>query len=190
MFYYSEPNAYRIKLQTWFAYKYHWSEQRQSLALRIGTHAVEQLDASSKRVLATYNFKDIRSVYEVSNYPGGFCLEVGNSGRLHLFAAEAKAEILQKLLHNSTQFIGVSIEKPKPMTFEKFVDFKFGKYSSDIHITSLSEFTVYKQSERRLSSNNQPEQVRRTLCLTESCLIERDPATYSIVSLQPLTTIR
>ena len=178
--------------KTWFAYKYHWSEQRLSVALRVGTHAVEQLDPSSKRVLSAYNFKDIRGIYEVSNYPGGFCLEVGNAGRLHLFAAEARSEIIQKIVQNSTQFIGVSIGQPKPMVFEKFANFKFGKYSSDIHITSISEFIVYKQSERRVSTMGeaQPEQVRRTLCLTESCLIERDPATYSIVSLQPLTTIR
>ena len=160
--------------------------------MRIGTHAVEQLEPSSKRVLAAYHFKDIRCVYEMSNYPGGFCLEVGPAGRLHLFAAEARTEILQKLAQNSTQFIGVSIEKPRSMVFEKFMSFKFGKYSSDVHVTSISEFTVYKQSERRVMSIDgaQPEQVRRTLCLTESCLIERDPATYSIVSLHPLTTIR
>ena len=177
--------------KTWFAYKYHWSEQRLSVALRVGTHAVEQIEPSSKRVLAAYYFKDIRCIYEVSNYPGGFCLEVGPAGRLHLFAAEARSEIIQKIMQNSTQFIGVSIEQPRQMAFEKFANFKFGKYSSDIHITSISEFTVYKHSERRGSSieGSQGEQVRRTLCLTESCLIERDPATYSIVSLQPLTTI-
>lgn len=42
---------------------------------------------------------------------------------------------------------------------------------------------MYKQSEK----HNDP--VRRILCLTETCLLERDPATYSIVSLHPLSTI-
>ena len=160
--------------------------------MRVGAHAVEQLEPSSKRVLASYPFKDIRSIYEVTDYPGGFCLEVGPSGRLHLFAAEARTEILQKIAQNSNQFIGVSTDRPKTMEFDKYLTFKFGKYSSaDVHITSISEFTVYKQSERRgLAADGNPEQVRRTMCLTETCLVERDPATYSIVSLQPLTSIR
>ena len=52
--------------------------------------------------------------------------------------------------------------------------------SADECITSLAEFTVYKISERH------PEQVRRILCLSEVCLIERDPASYSICTLKPL----
>ena len=47
----------------------------------------------------------------------------------------------------------------------------------------MSEFTVYKQSGRH------PDPVRRLLCLTETCLLERDPATYSIVSLRPLSSV-
>ena len=56
-------------------------------------------------------------------------------------------------------------------------------FRSDDHITSVSEFTVYKQTER----HHDP--ARRQLCLTDTCLIERDPATYSIVSLRPLSEI-
>ena len=55
--------------------------------------------------------------------------------------------------------------------------------SSDLDITSISEFLVYKQTPRHM------EPVRRTLCLSESCLLERDPASYSIVSLKPLSAI-
>ena len=52
--------------------------------------------------------------------------------------------------------------------------------SADECITSLAEFTVYKVSERH------QEPVRRILCLSEVCLIERDPASYSICTLKPL----
>jgi DnaJ family protein C protein 13 len=55
--------------------------------------------------------------------------------------------------------------------------------SSDECLTSLSEFTVYKISERH------EEPVRRILCLTESCLVERDPSSYSICSLKPLSDV-
>jgi hypothetical protein len=32
--------------------------------------------------------------------------------------------------------------------------------------------------------------VRRILCLTESCIVERDPSSYSICSLKPLVDVR
>ena len=70
------------------------------------------------------------------------------------------------------------------MVFDRFVENKFGKYMGDVHITSISEFTVYKQSHRH------DDPVRRLLCLTETCLLERDPATYSLVSLRPLSHVR
>lgn len=34
-----------------------------------------------------------------------------------------------------------------------------------------------------------PEPVKRTLCLSETCLLERDPQTYSICTLRPLSDI-
>ena len=77
----------------------------------------------------------------------------------------------------------LQLENPRPCVFDNFVEAKFGQFSADLHITSLSEFTVYKQSARH------PDPVRRLLCLTETCLLERDPATYSIVSLRPLSSV-
>ena len=56
-------------------------------------------------------------------------------------------------------------------------------YSGDEHITSLCEFTVHKISPRHLDP------VRRTLCLSETCLLERDTNSYSIVTLRPLSDI-
>ena len=61
--------------KTLFSYKYHWSEQRQSVALRVSAHGLHQLDPANKRVLATYNFKDIEAMYEVTDYPGGFVIQ-------------------------------------------------------------------------------------------------------------------
>ena len=150
----------------------------------MGNHAVDQLDPSgNQKILASYYFKDITALYEVPDYPKGFVIEVGPHGRLHLFAAEARSEILTHILENSQQFIGINLPKPKSMTFEKFVELKFGSYRGDIHITSISEFLAYKQSHRH------QDPVRRILCLTETCLLERDPSTYSIVSLRPLSQI-
>lgn len=56
-------------------------------------------------------------------------------------------------------------------------------FSGDEHITSLCEFPVHKVSHR----HNDP--VRRTLCVTETCLLERDPNSYAIVTLRPLSDV-
>ena len=55
--------------------------------------------------------------------------------------------------------------------------------SSDEALTSYVEFTVQKLTQRHLDP------VRRVLCLTETCLVERDPATYSVVSVRPLCDV-
>jgi len=56
-------------------------------------------------------------------------------------------------------------------------------FSTDEALTSYSEFMVQKISPRHNDS------VRRTLCLTETCLVERDPATYNVVTLRPLCDV-
>lgn len=57
-------------------------------------------------------------------------------------------------------------------------------FSGDEHLTSVSEFAVYK-----IHKTRHPEPVRRTLCLSETCLLERDPQTYSVCTLRPLAEI-
>lgn len=57
-------------------------------------------------------------------------------------------------------------------------------FSDDEYITAVSEFSVYKIHKAR-----HPDPVRRTLCLSEQCLLERDPQTYSICTLQPLNNV-
>lgn len=56
-------------------------------------------------------------------------------------------------------------------------------YSTDEAVTSYAEFNVHKHCQRHLDP------VRRILCLTETCLVERDPATYHIVTLKPLSEV-
>ena len=71
-----------IFLQTWFAYKYHWSEQRKAVMLRAGNHSFDQLDSNSQKVLASYYYKDITAIYEASDYPGGFVLQVKGHSKM------------------------------------------------------------------------------------------------------------
>ncbi|CAJ0940494.1 unnamed protein product [Ranitomeya imitator] len=102
----------------------------------------------------------------------------------HLFATEQRDEIIKSAIEHAGNFIGISLRTRKdPIEFEHFVNLRLGKYSNDESITSLAEFIVQKISPRHT------EPVKRLLALTETCLVERDPATYNIVTLKPLGEI-
>ncbi|MBN3290193.1 DJC13 protein, partial [Polypterus senegalus] len=99
---------------------------------------------------------------------------------LHLFASEQRDDIIKSAIEHAGNYIGITLRVRKDnIGFEQFVNFRLGKYSTDDSVTSLAEFVVQKISPRH------SEPVKRTLALTETCLVERDPATYNIVTLKP-----
>ena len=55
--------------------------------------------------------------------------------------------------------------------------------SGDEALTSLAEFGVQKWTPR----HNEPQ--RRVLCLTETCIVERDPGSYSVITVKPLCDV-
>ena len=56
--------------------------------------------------------------------------------------------------------------------------------STDDHITSISEFNVNK-----VKTSRHKDSQKRLLCLSDGCIIERDPQTYSIVTLRSLNSV-
>lgn len=108
-------------------------------------------------------------------------------------------------MDSATANLGINIKVLSvPITLEDFQCQRLGKYryisltyrylrlqllllltfSDDEHLTSVSEFPVYKVHKER-----HQEPVRRTLCLSETCLLERDPQTYSVCTLRPLCDV-
>lgn len=167
------------------AYKHHWSDTRLPVLLEITPYSLDQLDPTSNHLLASYSFKDFEGICTISDYPGGFVVVCGGFGRLHLFQSLNFDEIKQKILENATANLGINIKVlSKPITVEDFQSQRFGTFNDDEHLTSVSEFSVHKIHKAR---HNDP--VRRTLCLSETCLLERDPQTYSVCTLRPLGEI-
>ncbi|KAJ8925386.1 hypothetical protein NQ315_009217 [Exocentrus adspersus] len=167
------------------AYKHHWSDIRLPVILEVTPYSLDQLDPATNKVLASYNFKDFEGICTVSDYPGGFVIVCGGFGRLHLFQAVDFEDIKGKIIESATVNIGISIKVlSTPIKLEDFQCQRLGKFSDDEFVTSVSEFAVYKIHKARHS-----EPVRRTLCLSEYCILERDPQTYSICTLQPLNNI-
>ncbi|XP_019858666.1 PREDICTED: dnaJ homolog subfamily C member 13 [Amphimedon queenslandica] len=101
-----------------------------------------------------------------------------------MYLVEQRDELLREVQtmsqNNLGYFIGI---RKDPITQQDFLNRRFGKYSDDDSITSLTEFPVQKHSQRH------SEPVQRTLALSENCLLERDPSTYAIVTLKPLCSV-
>uniref|UniRef100_A0A8C7VID9 J domain-containing protein n=1 Tax=Oncorhynchus mykiss TaxID=8022 RepID=A0A8C7VID9_ONCMY len=161
-------------------YKHHWSDTRKSVSLEVTPGGIDQIDPQTNRVVCSYDYRSVEGFAEVNDYQGGFCILYGGFSRLHLFASEHRDEIIKSAIEHAGNFIGITLRLRKdPLTFENFVTDRLGKYGSDESITSLAEFVVQKISPRH------SEPVKRILCLTETCLVERDPASYNIVTIKP-----
>ncbi|XP_054876884.1 dnaJ homolog subfamily C member 13-like isoform X2 [Poeciliopsis prolifica] len=161
-------------------YKHHWSDTRKPVNLEVTPGGIDQIDPHTNRVVCSYDYRNIEGFVEVSDYQGGFCILYGGFSRLHLFASEHRDEIIRSAIEHAGNYIGIMLRlRKEALTFEGFVTDRLGKYSSDESITSLAEFVVQKITTRH------SEPVKRILALTETCLVERDPASYNIVTLKP-----
>ncbi|GAB1606314.1 dnaJ homolog subfamily C member 13-like isoform X2 [Argonauta hians] len=166
------------------AFKYHWSETRVTVILEVNSASLDQLDPVTNRLLASYDYKDMEGLTLMSDYPGGVAVVYGGNSRLHLFVLDQRDQLVKSVMEAAANNIGISVKCQKEaITFDHFLSHKFGNFSSDECLTSYTEFTVQKISPRHTDC------VRRTLCLTENCLVERDPATYNVVTCKPLCDI-
>lgn len=170
--------------QRFNARKHHWSGVKFPVTLEITPCSLDQLDPTTNTIFASYNYKDIDGIIGIQDVEGGIVLAYGGSSRLHLFMALNHHEIIQNIVQQCNQFLGIDIKVlPTQITLSQFERERFGEFSSDMHQTSLSEFIVKKMSPRHI------EPPKRILCLTESTVLERDPQTYNICTLRPLKEI-
>lgn len=170
--------------QRYQGYKHHWSDTRLPIVLEITPYSLEQLDPATNMILASYYYKDFEGIITVKDYSDGFVIVCGGFSRLHFFDSPYVEEIKKQLLECALNNLGIHLKVLKePITQDELIAQRLGTFSSDEHITSISEFTVHKKSTRY----SDPQ--RRTLCLSETCLLERDPQTYNICTLRPLSDI-
>lgn len=168
--------AFSLDQQKYSAYKYHWSGISLPTQLEITPCSLDQLDPTSNKIIASYNFKDIEGIVGIKDYDQGIVI-CGNFTRLHLFRALNHHEIVQNITHYATQYMNVDIKVvPSQVTLSSFEQQKFGLYAKDEYMTSMTEFIVHKISERH------PEPTKRFFCLTQATILERDTQTYSVSS--------
>ncbi|XP_037954363.1 dnaJ homolog subfamily C member 13 isoform X2 [Teleopsis dalmanni] len=182
--YYKEFADKPKNVQRFNGYKYHWSGITLPTVLEVTPCSLDQLDPTTNELLTSYMYKDIEGIIGISDYEGGIVMAYGGFSRLHLFKADNHHEIVQNIAQRSSQFLSIETKILKSqITLDQFERQRFGKFSDDQFQTSMTEFTVQK------ISNRHPEPVKRILCLTETTLLERDPQTYSVCTLRPLSDV-
>ncbi|XP_053386463.1 dnaJ homolog subfamily C member 13-like isoform X2 [Mercenaria mercenaria] len=166
------------------AFKHHWSDSRVPIILQVSQSSLDQVDQRTDKILCSYDYKDMEGLAQISDYPGGVAVIHGGFNRLHIFALEQRDDLIKAVMESAANYVGIAIKQRKqPLNFDQAQTHRLGKYSTDEALTSYAEFTVQKVSPRHT------DHVRRTLCLTETCLVERDPGTYNVTTCKPLCDI-
>ena len=164
--------------------KHHWSDAKKPVIFELTASCIFQRELSTSKILANYDYKDIEFLTCVSDLSAGFIISHGGFGRLHMFQCEERDNLFKSIVEYSATYIGAPVRvRKETISVDTFLLEKFGQFSSDEALTSLAEFTVYKISDRH------DEPIRRILCLTENCVVERDPASYSVCTLKPLSEV-
>ncbi|TKR92925.1 hypothetical protein L596_007484 [Steinernema carpocapsae] len=156
------------------------SSERKPVVLRVTSCSLEQIDHRNT-VVAAYNFKEMRQIIRLSDYPGGFVIEVGDQRRRHMFVSAEAERLIKEIRIKAGEMIGIQIDVAKnPISMSDFEQTHWGLYSKDESLISYVDFRLYKESVR----HDQP--VIRLFCLSENCIIERDPATYGTICVYGL----
>ena len=69
-----------------------------------------------------------------------------------MFASEGREEIIKRLQEAAANFTGLVVRRLDPIKLETFQTKKFGQFSDDEFITSISEFTVQVSLDLRVNS--------------------------------------
>uniref|UniRef100_A0A0K0CZC4 RME-8_N domain-containing protein n=1 Tax=Angiostrongylus cantonensis TaxID=6313 RepID=A0A0K0CZC4_ANGCA len=196
----AEPTAVNV-------YKHSWTGRRVPVVLRVNAAAIEQVDNRGV-VVQVYPYRRIRKIVKVRSFlliilgsqqrsvkdsvsdcQGGFIIDVGDHHRRfpfikHLFESTKCDDFIKEVRRSAADNVGIIVPVTKEVaTLDEFALTRLGLCSHDDQITSYAEFKVQKFGKRHEQS------VRRLLCLTETCLVERDLATYSVVCATPLEQV-
>uniref|UniRef100_A0A8R1HPJ1 J domain-containing protein n=1 Tax=Caenorhabditis japonica TaxID=281687 RepID=A0A8R1HPJ1_CAEJA len=101
-----------------------------------------------------------------------------------MFASSNREDLVREILRIAQENIGINVPIAKEeLSLDDFMRTRLGLCSRDEELTSYAEFKVSKITRR------QDLPIRRLLCLSETCIIERDPATYAVICATPLKHI-
>ncbi|CBY21245.1 unnamed protein product [Oikopleura dioica] len=165
------------------AVKHKWDESVDHCTVIVGPASLYVV-LKTGQVKHRFDYRLIQGFTEITDVNGGFAVVYEEHKRLYLLGSNQRNEIIQACQEAAAAHLCIGLKRIKPgITSIDFHSRRMGDFSTDEALTSYVEFNVTKtRADGRPST-------RRSLCLTENCLIERDPATYSIASLRSLQRI-
>ncbi|XP_047738471.1 dnaJ homolog subfamily C member 13-like, partial [Hyalella azteca] len=190
-----------------------------AVALVATPRGIEQLNGATGALIACYHYCNIEALLPVSDLPGGLAiktawgrLHVFSCARRDELLTKAEDNCRRYI------GLSLSIAK-QCVSLTHVLACRMGSFSDDIHQTSLCEFPVQKvvsvarhphstvlalydppmggpsPNPNGMGANymtavgDGATTIRRILALSESCLVERDPTSYGLVTLRPLSDI-
>eukprot|EP00759_Apiculatamorpha_spiralis_P010258 PhF_6_TR17070/c0_g1_i3/m.26161/K09533/DNAJC13; DnaJ homolog subfamily C member 13 len=133
------------------------------------------LDTDTRSIKSVYYFTQIMGIGKIQDVPSAFVLHIGSYGRLHMYASDRVEEILRRLQDAPARYLGL----PPPKSMDSMLVSQFDTRRLGVvlaEMSSLLEYSVMKP----------PNMTRRTLCVTETCMVERDVRTYNAVTVRHL----
>ena len=165
------------------AVKHKWDESVDHCTVIVGPASLYVV-LKTGQVKHRFDYRLIQGFTEVTDVNGGFVVVYEEHKRLYLLGSNQRNEIIQACQEAAAANLCIGLKRIKPgISSVDFHSRRMGDFSTDEALTSYVEFNVTKTRPDGRPST------RRALCLTENCLIERDPATYSIASLRSLQRI-
>lgn len=99
------------------------------MLLEVTPSCVFQRDSATKRILASYDYKDIDYITKASDVPNSVIIANDGFARLHLFQCEDAENLIKAILDYAGTYIGISLRfRKEPITLDLFWTEKFGKY--------------------------------------------------------------
>ena len=159
--------------------------------LEVGPASVYQLKLDSQIRLAGYNYKDLKCIKtNVQNSAHAVVFVVGDFNRMHCFcmaSREQKDRLVSAVQSKSMEFMGmqIKVDNSEMVDLVEYNEIRLGDLHTDQALMSLCEFSVNKYSIRYGKGLT----MRRTMCLTELAIVERDPGSYSPITAKALADV-
>ena len=165
--------------------KYHWNESWEPAMLALAAHGVLQVDPTDINITrGCYEYRQIREIGEISDHSGAFYIKYSNQERVHVYSSDRRDEIMRKIPETSQKYIGHhGIKVGEAIKIAEYERIRLGANVLIDDLMSSSEFNVNKVTIRYENP------IKRLLCLTDKYLVERDPATYNVVTVTELREI-
>jgi len=159
--------------------------------LEVGPASIYQLKLDSQIRLAGYNYKDLKCIKtNVQNSAHAVVFVVGDFNRMHCFcmaSREQKDRLVAAVQSKGIEFMGIQIkvDNSEMVDLVEYNEIRLGDLHTDQALMSLCEFSVNKYSIRYGKGLT----MRRTMCLTELAIVERDPGSYSPITAKALADV-